>query len=122
MAKFNNMASIFEEGVGLMLHLLFFEEDGVKAVYAPALDLFGYGNTEDEAKESFQIVLDEFIQYSNENNTLESELERLGWQKTNESSKLSPPSVAVIIEKNPVAANIYNSKNYSARKEPLHAF
>ena len=34
---------------------------GLTVIYSPALDLSGYGSSEDEAKGSFEIALEEFI-------------------------------------------------------------
>lgn len=44
--------------------VLSFKEDNANIIYCPALDLSGSGNTESEAKESFEIVVTESLKYS----------------------------------------------------------
>jgi hypothetical protein len=65
--------------VKLTVPVFMFEEGTIHIVYCPLLDLSGYGNTEDEAKESFRVTLDEFLRYTTNKNTLHDELVRLGW-------------------------------------------
>ena len=72
------------------LDLLFFKEDNVCFVYAPALDITGYGSTETEAQHSFVLTLEAFLDFTQKNKTLESELKRLGWKKDN-ASGFQPP-------------------------------
>lgn len=45
------------------LSLIPFNEGDVIIIYSPALDLSGYGYNEKEAKESFEITLEEFLNY-----------------------------------------------------------
>jgi O-methyltransferase involved in polyketide biosynthesis len=73
------------------LDLLFFKEDAVFFVYAPALDVTGYGMTEAEAQNSFVITLEEFLNFTQENKTLESELKRLGWKQDQVTKAFQPP-------------------------------
>ena len=62
------------------LNVISFKENDVCFVYSPALDITGYGNTVDEAKDSFNITLQEFLRYTSNKNTLVNELKRLGWK------------------------------------------
>ena len=57
-----------------------FVEDSLYYYYAPQLDVYGYGQTETEAKESFETTLHEFFRYTLNKRTLLNELKRLGWQ------------------------------------------
>ena len=63
------------------LGLISFKEDNVFFVYAPNLDICGYGLTTIEAQDSFIETLKEFISFTTKNKTLEGELKRLGWEK-----------------------------------------
>lgn len=65
------------------------EEEGIHFVFAPALDLTGYGNSEEEAKRSFEVTLAEFLQYTNNKQTFYDELEHLGWS-VNRKKKTYP--------------------------------
>ena len=96
------------------LSLISFIEDGAHIIYSPALDLSGYGNTEDEAKESFQIVLKEFLSYCMDKNTLYNELERLGWNITRNKKHLQikSPDLSSLLERNPDLENILKEKEY----------
>jgi hypothetical protein len=40
----------------MKLNLIFFQDDEAHYSYCPALDLLGYGDTENEAQKSFNIV------------------------------------------------------------------
>ncbi len=62
------------------LSVVAFYKDETFMVYAPALDLYGYGKTESEARQSFRVVLEEFLRYTGNKNTLEEELKSLGWK------------------------------------------
>jgi len=48
-------------------------------MFAPALDICGYGKNTAEAKQSFGIVLEEFINHTSNKNTLNTVLNKLGW-------------------------------------------
>jgi hypothetical protein len=61
------------------LSLIEFNENDVTIVYSPALNLSGYGYNSDEAKNSFNIALHEFFQYTNNKKTFDKVLIELGW-------------------------------------------
>lgn len=73
------------------------EEDGIWYAHCPVLDVTGYGKTKEEAKDSFEIVLDETIGYMLEHGTLDSELKRLGWGKT--QGRPTPPDMSKLLKK-----------------------
>lgn len=78
--------------VNVRLDLIKFEDTGCQIVYCPALDLSGYGKTNEEAEESFKITLEEFFRYTLNKNTLKKELLRLGWVvKDGARTKMTPP-------------------------------
>jgi hypothetical protein len=70
------------------LDLLSFKEDNVFFVYAPALDITGYGYTETEAQHSFVETLETFLDFTQKNKTLEGELNRLGWKKDQTTTEI----------------------------------
>jgi hypothetical protein len=74
------------------MDLLIFKEKNIHFVYAPALDVSGYGLTKKEAESSFLITLKAFLEFTSENKTLESELLKLGW-KTENGDNFNPPSL-----------------------------
>ena len=67
--------------VEVCLDVIFKADAGVVVSYAPALNLSGCGKTIEEAKQSFEIVLREYIKYTREHGTLEEDLLRHNWKK-----------------------------------------
>lgn len=61
----------------ISLSMIAFQEDKVHILFSPTLDLYGYGNTVEEAKQSFMVSLNAFLDYAIQNKTLISELKRL---------------------------------------------
>ncbi len=71
----------------LLVH--FQDENKVHFVYSPHLDLTGYGNDVTQAKDSFEIVLEDFVDYTIKKKTLAKVLTGLGWElKGSEKSNL----------------------------------
>lgn len=100
--------------ISVNLPLIVFEEDNSHVVYCPALDVSGYGNTEAEATDSFQIALSEFFRYTTHKKTFEAELRRLGWQFKKMGKPMVPPTLAQLLIENENFSNIFN--NFSFRK------
>ena len=89
-------------GIDVKLSLLSFKEQKIFIIYAPALDLAGYGINEEEAKDSFIKTLNEFFRYTTNKNTLFKELKRLGWTKKKNKNllKLLEPNFSTLLENN----------------------
>jgi len=60
-------------------NVLLWKEDAIHYAFSPSLDITGYGKTESEAKRSFELMLDEFLDYTHSKGTIFKELERSGW-------------------------------------------
>lgn len=69
-----NRIDINTANIRVWLDVFSYKEDGVQMMYAPALDLCGYGATVDEAKQSFEVVVSEYLRFGLENGTLEEDL------------------------------------------------
>ncbi|HET6401967.1 MAG TPA: hypothetical protein VFH95_11280 [Candidatus Kapabacteria bacterium] len=81
--------------------VVLFEEGDAHIAYAPALDLSGYGYSDDEAKASFEIVLKNFLDITTKKGTLVSELKRLGWNLKGNTLKLvKSPSFDELLDTN----------------------
>lgn len=91
---------IFQVG----LSLIEFNENDVTIVYSPALNISGYGYNSDEAKNSFNIALHEFFQYTNNKKTFDKVLKELGWtfKGGKKKSKIEAPLNSDLIAKNPL--------------------
>lgn len=111
---FNIKGEWFDDkhSVKVQLQVLLFVEDEIHYAYIPALDVIGYGQNEDEAKESLQISLSEFFKYTLNKNSFAVELKRLGWQKT--KTKYQAPEITEQVSSNEQLRDILNHKQYRA--------
>jgi len=103
----------------MKLNLISFKDEEAHYSYCPALDLLGYGNTEHEAQESFNIVLEEYIRYTTENQTLIADLENHGWQIMGKGKKMTPPKISESIQKNEYLDDIFNNYDFTKRSIPV---
>lgn len=98
------------------LSVVEFEQDGVTIIFAPAVQVYGYGNSTDEAKDSFINNLEEFLSYTINKNTLKSVLEKLGWKVKGrvKNRQYKMPQFTDLMKKNPELNDLINSGiNYS---------
>lgn len=94
-----------------LLLFSFRDENKVNFIYSPHLDLTGYGKNITEAKESFNIVFEDFIDYTFKKKTLSKVMTRLGWQVKGSSSKpkkMLAPSITSIIRENEYVSEIFD--------------
>jgi hypothetical protein len=95
------------------LPVIIFEEDSNFIFYCPALDLSGYGVTEDEAYHSFDKVLVEYFRYTTKKGTLAKDLLRLGWTlKKSLKKKAIPPTLSSLLETNEDFSRIFNEYDF----------
>lgn len=88
--------------------------------YSPALDISGYGDSEDAAKESFSIVVDEYIAYGITRRTLVKDLRAHGWKvKSLKQRKMSAPSFETMLQGNETFKDILENKQYRKVSEPF---
>lgn len=83
MAKLINRGTLQDlkgEGTEVGLSVLSYRDEDLYVLFSPALDLFGYGHTDKEARQSFDETLNEFLRYTSNKGTLQAELTRLGWK------------------------------------------
>jgi hypothetical protein len=93
--------------VRIKLLLLHFEDEKrIHFIYSPHLDLTGYGQTFEEAKKSFKIVLEDFLDYTYKNKTLEKTLSDLGWKT--KKTEILIPSITSIISDNQHISEIFD--------------
>jgi predicted RNase H-like HicB family nuclease len=89
-----------EAQIAIRIPVVVFKDEDEKVWYAhcPALDITGYGKSEDDAKASFEIVLQETVEYMISHGTLEKELRRMGWKKS--QGRPTPPPMETLLRKN----------------------
>lgn len=111
MAKGHFRAS-FENGSRLIdvgLKLFIWEDDGLTFIYSPSLDLTGYGPSEQEARASFEITLQEFINYTSNKDTVFEELEHLGWTVNRKKKRVHAPNEDQLLEDNETFKELLNN-------------
>ena len=93
--------------------VLSFKEDQAYIIYCPALDLSGSGNTESEAKESFAIVVSEYLNYTTHKGSLWTDLKKLGWSIQKSKKKpATPPPMSELLENNEEFSRIFDNYPY----------
>ena len=103
----------------MKLSLISYKDDEAHYWYCPALELTGYGDDEKQAQESFNIVLEEYIRYTTENQTLIADLKSLGWKITQNGNKLIPPKIVESLQTNTELTDIFNSRDFVKRSIPV---
>ncbi len=98
-----------EKVVFRLLLISFKDENNVHFVYSPHLDLTGYGNSEEDAKSSFEIVLEDFIDYTSKKKTLHKVLTTLGWKV--KSKKAYMPEIKINKQTSEII-NKYNTHTF----------
>lgn len=108
---FKNKSSYLEVKL-LLIH--FKDENKVQFIYSPHLDLTGYGHSLIEARKSFEIALEDFIDYTIKKKTIGKVLKDLGWDikgREKKPKKILAPSITSIIGNNDYVSEIFD--NYS---------
>ena len=95
-----NRIDIYANHIGVRLDVFTYKDNGVQMMFAPSLDLCGYGHTIEEAKRSFEVVVSEFLRYGLENSTLEADLLAHGWKSVSEMQEFESPDILSIIRRN----------------------
>jgi predicted RNase H-like HicB family nuclease len=111
MAKSGRITGEIKSGkhfIKVNLNLVSWYEDGIYYVFAPMLEVTGYGKTESEANESFTITLEETLTYMINKKTIFDEFERLGWMVNRKRLKVQAPSLDEVKETNEEVRNIYS--------------
>ena len=116
--RLNFKAELSNEGskIETELALISFQEDDVYFVYCPALDLTGYGDSEEEAKNSFAQTLKIYLDYTISNQTLLRDLEKHGWNVEGKK-KLKSPDFAFLFKHNEQFKSIVNQRSFSKYNE-----
>lgn len=100
----------------LLIH--FEDENDINFIYSPHLDLTGYGRSLEDAKTSFEMALEDFLDYTIKKKTLGNVLSKLGWQSKGTSKKpkkMLAPSITSVIGSNQHVSDIFD-------KYPVNTF
>jgi len=93
----------------LLFH--FKDENDVHFIYSPHLDLTGYGNNLEESRKSFEIVFEDFVDYTLKKKTLGKVLTGLGWKlkgSAQKPKKILAPSITAVIKDNEYVSEIFD--------------
>lgn len=97
--------------INVMLEVLLFQEENIFIAYSPALDLSACGNTEEEAKNEFELVLKEYIEYCLNKKTFFDDLRAHGWT-IKSKKRIKSPSDDKLLELNDTYRDIKENKQY----------
>lgn len=100
-----------------LLPLISFKDGEAIIIYSPALDISGYGSTEQEAKQSFGEAIEEFFKYTLNKGTFEEELKRLGWKCVKRNEKYNPPKFNESLANNDRLNEIINNREFNKYNE-----
>jgi len=118
--NFSGRLDYKEKSVNVNLCMYLFKEEDSYIVYCPALDLSAYGDSEEQAKESFTDVFEMTIKYMLDENTLKEDLVNHGWKITDlNQKKIKAPSFETMLENNDSFRKILKSKGYTMYKQHL---
>jgi len=92
--------------------VIMYEEEDIHYVYTPALDLMGYGKTADEALRSWEVVLEEYLAYTSNKNTLVKDLENHGWKIKKSLNQFQPPAFSWLLQNNEQLSEMYNNRDF----------
>lgn len=106
------------KNVEVNVDLIEYSENEIYYVYSPALDLVGYGKNHTEARTSWETVLEEYVSYTMNKNTLTKDLESRGWI-VKRNKIVTPPSFTWMLENNSELTNVYNKHDFSKRRQPV---
>ena len=104
----------------IRLALYSYIDEGVHVVYAPALDMFGYGEAEHVALQSFETTLNEYLAYVTQHKTLEKDLEKYGWTLNTQKGLYKAPALHELLLRDETFYEIVNNRSYRKFDRTVH--
>jgi len=111
-----------KERISVNLTLFSWNENNIFYIYSPALDLTGYGYTEDEARSSFAEILEQFVDYTHNKETIFDELERLGWTINKKKKRVKSPDIEDMLIDNDQFKEVINKSGVKKEDRVLELF
>ena len=95
------------------LDLYSFLDKNIHILYCPALDMSGYGETEEDAQKSFEEVFTTSMAYMVNKNSLHDDLKKHGWNiRGKKSHDLKSPKFEDMYKTNKEFKDIIDNKPY----------
>lgn len=108
------------KSIKVTLDVYVFIEGDTYISYSPALDLSGYGLTEDEAMNSFAVVIEQYILHGISKHTLVKDLREHGWKvRSFKQRKISAPTFNSLFQSNETFRDILQNREYRKFTEPF---
>jgi hypothetical protein len=113
--------SLFRKGnkhqINIEVEVIEYQDKNLFYAYTPSLSLVGYGNTVEEARKSWEVVLEEYFRYTTNKQTLVQDLENHGWQVS--KNNVNPPSIAWLLQNNQQVSEVYDNHNFYKNSRPV---
>ncbi len=111
--KFDAEMKMPKANIKAHLDLYSFLDSSTYIIYCPALDMSGYGNTEEEALKSFEITFSSSMEYMINKNTIHEDLKKHGWNvRGKKSHDLKSPKFEDMYKSNKDFKDIIDNKPY----------
>ena len=118
--NFSGRLDYKDKSLNVSLGMYLFKEDKSYIVYCPALDLSAYGDSEEQAKNSFADIFAITIKYMLNKNTMKEDLIKHGWQiKSLNQKKIKAPSFETMLKNNESFREILENKDYIKYKQEV---
>jgi hypothetical protein len=101
----------------IQLEVMEFEDKNIFYAYTPSLNLMGYGKTKQEAIDSWHVVVENYLTYTNNKKTLLEDLQSYGWTITKKN--LAPPDFSWLLQHNEQAVDVFNNHNFAKSSRPV---
>jgi len=120
LSRFKGMLSNSNKpNIMVSVDVIEYSEDKMFFSYSPALDLIGYGKSKQEARESWETVLEEYLTYAVNKKTLIKDLQSKGWQVKKNKRDFKPPTFSWMLQNNKDLADVYDKHNFQKTTQPI---
>lgn len=93
MKKGADIIKVGNRTIEVSLNLVLYKEGDSFIAFSPALDLYAFGDTQQEAFDAFDETAKIYLEHVVQHKTLDKDLKRLGWKKHHHFKKRHyPPS------------------------------
>ena len=100
-------------GVSVNLSVILYEEEQMHYAYCAALDILGYGYSEEEARHSFEVMIRETLEDAITAGNLGTLLQCYGWKEH------QPPKTSDLIAHSRTLVDIVDNKTYRTIQAPV---